>query len=543
MSFKRDDMLDTYLLETSQILEELQTVVLKYKDEPAFSKDAVDEIFRHMHTMKGSAGFMMFEQLNALAHKTEDVFFYIREHKPEGVNQKDLVALVLKVSDFIQGELDRLSEGEVADTDSGALIEELDEFLKHISKDDAEDERKASSGASTQIYIAPKDTKASHYFQIYITYTRDTKLANVHAYKVVHALKGVAEEIKYSPSTILSDEKSSDEILDQGFKILLKSHSPKKKIDEIVSAGYETRSISIIEIDASRFKAGFKLFGVDAPIAAKQTEVATEYVPGDFVVHANAPGGGKVLAKDSAAAKSKSNHVNIEISQMDKLSDLIMKLVSAEKKLSDDKTTEKVKKLTGDIQDIVMNMRLVPMTNIFLRMNRIIFEASRKMDKDIECSIIGDEVRADRGIVEHIADPLMHMVRNSADHGIEPSSVREAAGKPAKGKITLKAEIKNGELLVSVSDDGAGLNREKILNKAKEKGLTDKNRKDSDYTDEEVWKFITLPGFSTNANITEFSGRGVGMDVVVTSIEQIGGTLDITSKAGKGSTMTMRFPL
>ncbi len=543
MSFKRDDMLDTYLLETSQILEELQTVVLKYKDEPAFPEDAVDEIFRHMHTMKGSAGFMMFEQLNALAHKTEDVFFYIREHKPEGVNQKDLVALVLKVSDFIQGELDRLSEGEVADTDSGALIEELDEFLKHISKDDAEDERKASSGASTQIYIAPKDTKASHYFQIYITYTRDTKLANVHAYKVVHALKGVAEEIKYSPSTILSDEKSSDEILDQGFKILLKSHSPKKKIDEIVSAGYETRSISIIEIDASRFKAGFKLFGVDAPIAAKQTEVATEYVPGDFVVHANAPGGGKVLAKDSAAAKSKSNHVNIEVSQMDKLSDLIMKLVSAEKKLSDDKTTEKVKKLTGDIQDIVMNMRLVPMTNIFLRMNRIIFEASRKMDKDIECSIIGDEVRADRGIVEHIADPLMHMVRNSADHGIEPSSVREAAGKPAKGKITLKAEIKNGELLVSVSDDGAGLNREKILNKAKEKGLTDKNRKDSDYTDEEVWKFITLPGFSTNANITEFSGRGVGMDVVVTSIEQIGGTLDITSKAGKGSTMTMRFPL
>ena len=264
MSFKRDDMLDTYLLETSQILEELQTVVLKYKDEPEFPEDAVDEIFRHMHTMKGSAGFMMFEQLNALTHKTEDVFFYIREHKPKGVIQKDLVALVLKVSDFIQGELDRLSEGEVADTDAGELISELDEFLKLISDDRGEDEKRTSQSKSTQIYIAPKDTKASHYFQIYITYTRDTKLANVHAYKVVHALKGVAEEIKYSPSTILSDEKSSDEILDQGFKILLKSHSPKKKIDEIVSAGYETRSISIIEIDASRFKAGFKLFGVDA---------------------------------------------------------------------------------------------------------------------------------------------------------------------------------------------------------------------------------------------------------------------------------------
>ncbi len=549
MAFDRDDMLDTYLLETSQILEELQGVVLKYRDEKEFPPEAIDEIFRHMHTMKGSAGFMMFEQINMLTHKMEDVFFYIREYKPTDVPHKELIELVLKVGDFVQGELDRLSAGEMADTSAQALIDELDAFLESINveknaagnKDITETEGSSATG-STQIYIAPKDTKASHYYQIYITYARDTKLANVHAYKVVHALKGIAQDIKYSPSSILTDEKSSDEIIEQGFKILLRSAVSKKQIDKIVSAGYETDSISISEIDAARYNAGFKLFGVDADIAAKHSKDKTEYVPGDFVVHANAPGGGVVLAKDNAAAKLKNSHVNVEVAELDRLSDLVMKLISQENKLAGDKTTDKLKKLTEDIQSVINNMRMVPLTNIFLRMNRVIFEASRKLNKDIECSIIGDDVRADRGIVEHISDPLMHMVRNSADHGIEDADLREAAGKPRKGRITLKAEIADGELRISVSDDGAGLDRDKILKKAREKGLMDEDRSDADYTDEEVWRFITLPGFSTNTDITEFSGRGVGMDVVVSSIEQIGGTLDIESRKGLGSTMTMRFP-
>ena len=390
MAFDRDDMLDTYLLETSQILEELQGVVLKYRDEKEFPPEAIDEIFRHMHTMKGSAGFMMFEQINMLTHKMEDVFFYIREYKPTDVPHKELIELVLKVGDFVQGELDRLSAGEMADTSAQALIDELDAFLESINveknaagnKDITETEGSSATG-STQIYIAPKDTKASHYYQIYITYARDTKLANVHAYKVVHALKGIAQDIKYSPSSILTDEKSSDEIIEQGFKILLRSAVSKKQIDKIVSAGYETDSISISEIDAARYNAGFKLFGVDADIAAKHSKDKTEYVPGDFVVHANAPGGGVVLAKDNAAAKLKNSHVNVEVAELDRLSDLVMKLISQENKLAGDKTTDKLKKLTEDIQSVINNMRMVPLTNIFLRMNRVIFEASRKLNKDI----------------------------------------------------------------------------------------------------------------------------------------------------------------
>jgi len=382
-------------------------------------------------------------------------------------------------------------------------------------------------------------------------------MANVHAYKIVHLLRDVTEDIKYTPEDILTSESSSDEIIERGFKILLKTGCSKRKLKKMVSEGYETVDIEVTEIDAARFEAGFKLFGVDAPLAAKVTKKDEEYAPGDFVVHSGAPGKGKFLAKDSDPKRDKGGYINVEAADMDRLADLVTKIMKAQKKLiedqeirqaglelkSFDRNADKIKVMTSELQDVVTTMRMVSFTNIFLRMNRVIFEASRKLGKDIECVIVGDDVKADRGIIEHISDPLMHMVRNCADHGIEEANERMLKGKPMRGKITLKAEIKDGELFVSVSDDGAGLDREKILKKAHEKSLIDDSKPDKDYTDEEVWKFITLPGFSTNTEVTEFSGRGVGMDVVVNTVETIGGKLEIESKTGEGSTMTMRFPM
>ncbi len=564
MSFElnRDDMLDTYVLETTQILEELQALVLRFQDADAFSEDAIAEIFRYMHTLKGSAGFMMFEQMHMLSHKTEDVFYYLREHKPASVPQKELIELVLKVSDFFQGELEKLSEGQDADTDAGDLIDELNTFLEKISASDEDKKNEkltetAAESSDTRIYIAPKDTKANHYFQIYIVYARDTKMANVHAYKVVRLLKDIAVDIKYTPEDILTSEASGDEILDKGFKILLKTGCARKKLKKLVSEGYETEAIEIKEIDAARFEAGFKLFGVDAPVVAKVTKDDKEYAPGDFVVHNGAPGQGRFLAKDTEQKKDKGTHISVEVSDMDRLADLVIKLSKAQGKLIDDKevrdaglkleafdrNADKIRVITSEMQDLVTSMRMVSFTNIFLRMNRVIFEASRKLGKDIECVIEGDEVKADRGIIEHISDPLMHMVRNCADHGIEDGNERMLAGKPMRGRITLKAEESDGELRVSVSDDGAGLNREKILKKAHDKDLIPADRPDEDYTDSEVWQLITIPGFSTNSEVTEFSGRGVGMDVVVNTVETIGGKLKIESTEGKGSTMTMIFPV
>jgi two-component system chemotaxis sensor kinase CheA len=186
---------------------------------------------------------------------------------------------------------------------------------------------------------------------------------------------------------------------------------------------------------------------------------------------------------------------------------------------------------------------MVPLANTFQKMNRIVFDVSRKLGKDIEFVMIGEQTEVDKNIIEHISDPLMHMVRNAVDHGIETNEERRECGKIGKGKVTLAARTEAGKVWISVEDNGTGLNREKLLAKARKQGLLDENKPDSAYTDKEVYQFITLPGFSTNEQVTEYSGRGVGMDVVVQNIQAIGGTLEIESEPGLGSIMTLKIPL
>ena len=176
-------------------------------------------------------------------------------------------------------------------------------------------------------------------------------------------------------------------------------------------------------------------------------------------------------------------------------------------------------------------------------MNRIVFDVSRKLGKDIEFEMVGEHTEVDKNIIEHISDPLMHLVRNAVDHGIETNEERGDSGKPDKGKVIMSARTEAGKVWISVEDNGKGLDREKILAKARKQGILDENKPDSAYTDKEVYQFITLPGFSTNEQVTEYSGRGVGMDVVVQNIQQIGGTLDIESTPGFGSIMSLKIPL
>jgi two-component system chemotaxis sensor kinase CheA len=186
---------------------------------------------------------------------------------------------------------------------------------------------------------------------------------------------------------------------------------------------------------------------------------------------------------------------------------------------------------------------MMPLTNTFQKMNRTVFDMSRKLGKTIEFEMIGDTTEVDKNIIENISDPLMHLVRNSVDHGIETPEEREAAGKTEPAKVTLEAKNEGGKVWISVSDNGKGLSRNKLYRKAWENGILPDNRIESDYSDKEIFQFITYPGFSTKEKVTEFSGRGVGMDVVVKNIQKIGGVLDIESVEGEGTTMTMKIPL
>ncbi len=577
--FNTDGMLDIYLFENNQLLEQLQETVLDQKDADCFDDDAINEIFRAMHTIKGSSGVMMFDEITAVSHKLEDVFYYLRESRPDNVPHIKLVEHVLAVADFIQGEMDKLSDGEDADGVAKDLIADLDDFLESIKG--TKKEKKEIIGenvyeAPTQFYIAPMAQSASHYYQIYIVYTPDTQMANVHAYKAVYALKEIAEDLLYSPDNIITDANSGSEILEHGFKILLQTQSTESDIRNIIGMGYEIQALELFEVNEATYKRGFDIFGADIQIdldssveeienkaeqaegeAVEKKAEEKKIAPGDFVIQNKEPGKGKKLAKDRQKKAEKTSYISVDVAKMDMLMDLIGELVISESVVLQNpdlkvpglrldnfnKAAGQLSKISTDLQNIIMSMRMVPLTNTFQKMNRIVFDVSRKLGKEIEFEMVGDTTEVDKNIIEHISDPLMHLVRNSVDHGIEMPEERMAAGKTGKGKITLFAKTEAGKVWIGVQDNGQGLDRKKIMEKARKQELLEEGRKESSYTDKEVYQFITLPGFSTNEQVTEYSGRGVGMDVVVQNIQEIGGSLEIESTPGEGSLMLLKIPL
>ena len=578
--FSTDGMLDIYLFENEQLLEQLQEMVLEQKDADCFDEDSINEIFRTMHTIKGSSGIMMFDNITAISHKLEDVFYFLRESQPHHVPHLELVEHVLEVQDFISNEMEKIRNGDPVDGDASEIIAELDKFLEGIKRaeegEGAEPVPENVHEEPKQFYIAPVATSASRFYKIYITFYPETEMSNVHAYKTVYALKEIAEDLLYYPEDIISDEKSAEVIMEDGFKILLQAQCSEEEIRDIIGLGYDIKKVDVFECKAEEFLQGFDFSNQETlqeqKAVAQETKVQTQeqiesieeekasekpkITPGDFVIKSKEPGKQKKLAKDKPKAE-KASFISVNVSKMDQLMELIGELVISESVVlqnpdlkvpglnlnSFNKAASQLSKISTDLQNVIMSMRMVPLTNTFQKMNRIVFDVSRKLGKDIEFEMVGEHTEVDKNIIEHISDPLMHLVRNAVDHGIETNAERAASGKPDKGKVILSARTEAGKVWISVEDNGKGLDREKILAKARKQGILEDSRLDSEYTDKEVYQFITLPGFSTNEQVTEYSGRGVGMDVVVQNIQQIGGTLDIESTPGNGSIMSLKIPL
>lgn len=571
--FDTESMLDMYLFENQQLLEQLQEIVLDQKDADCFDEDSINEIFRTMHTIKGSSGIMMFDEITAVAHKLEDVFYYLRESHPDNVPHLELVDHVLEVADFITAEMDKLQDGEAADGDASGIIADIDAFLNKIKGEDSTPVKENVHEEPKQFYIAPVATSDSHFYKIFITFYPETELANVHAYKAVYALKEIAEDLLYFPENIISDESSAEVILDEGFRMLLQTQSSEDEIRKLIGIGYDIEKVDVFECSAKEYQQGFgqptEKIEIDLDSSVEEIEARTEgaekaeakpkkeMAPGDFVIQSKTPGKAKKLAKDKPKKSEKAAFISVDVSKMDMLMDLIGELVISESvvlqnpdlrvpglKLDNfNKAAAQMSKISTDLQNVIMSMRMLPLTNTFQKMNRIVFDVSRKLGKDIEFEMVGDTTEVDKNIIEHISDPLMHLVRNAVDHGIETKEEREASGKTERAKVRLSAKTESGKVWIIVEDNGKGLDREKILEKARKQGLLDMTKPDSAYADKEVFQFITLPGFSTNEKVTEYSGRGVGMDVVVQNLQQVGGSLEIESTPGEGSAMILKIPL
>ncbi len=567
--FNTDGMLDMFLYESEQLLEKLEGIILEKQNAECFDDSDINEIFRIMHTIKGSSGIMMYENITKVSHKLEDVFYYLRESHPDNVPHGELVEKVLDVSDFINGEMEKIRDGERTDGDEGTIVEELDEFLKRLKGEIKEQgirlPRENKHEEPTQFYIAPVASEESRFFRIVIHYRNDTQMSNIRAYSATYALKDIAEDLLYTPEDIISNENSADEILVEGFTMLLQTKSDQEEILGLIDS-VEAESIDIEEITSEQFGRGlFEMAqpieepeihidlgdGESAPAVKKEPEPV---VPGDYVVKSKETGKGKTLAKNQP---KKQSVISVNVEKMDSLMDLIGELVIAEAVVLQNpdlkvqgldltnfkKASGQLSKITTELQEAIMSMRMMPLANVFQKMRRIVFDISKKLGKDIDLQVIGENTEVDKNIIEHISDPLMHLVRNSVDHGIEENPAdRTALGKPERGTITLEARNESGKVYVSVSDDGKGLNKEKLYAKAKQNGLIG-DKEITDFEDNEIYQFITLPGFSTKEQVTEYSGRGVGMDVVVKDIQAIGGRLEITSEEGHGSEMTLVIPL
>lgn len=482
--FNTDSMLSMFLYESGQLLEQLEGIILDKQDEDCFDDADINEIFRVMHTIKGSSAVLMYENITKVAHKLEDVFYYLRESHPDDVPHLELVDKVLAVSDFVTGEMDKIKDGDNPDGDETQLVEDLDEFLSRIKgeikKQGIRLPKENKHEEPSQFYITPVAENDSHFYRIVIHYRDDTQMSNIRAYSATYALKELAEDLLYSPEDILTNEDSSNTILMEGFHILLQTKSSKEEILDLIDSS-EAEKIDIEEMTANEYGRGLVEFGMGDPsefihLEEEKKEVKVQKstqkpAPGDYIVKAKETGKGKTLAKNQHKQQT---IISVNVEKMDALMDLIGELVIAEAVVLQNpdlkvpglelgnfqKASAQLSKITTELQEVIMSMRMMPLTNVFQKMKRIVFDVSRKLDKDIELEVIGENTEVDKNIIEHISDPLMHLVRNSVDHGIEENTNdRIKLGKPEKGKITLEAKNEGGKVYISVRDDGKGLNK------------------------------------------------------------------------------------
>ena len=562
-------MLETYLYETNSLLDALDELLVNDEKIGDFSSEDVNEIFRSMHTIKGSSAMMEFNSLSTIAHHIEDLFFYIRDKGIESLDpehKKELFDLMFRSGDYLRSEVQKVEEGSPLSEDAqiDSFANEINAFLKKISNTSEEDSSAAEPKASgqeekTAVPGMPEDSAAAFFLHIYLD--EGSGMENLYAFMIINALQD-AFTFRCYPEDVETNPDTSAEIVENGFYLAFDSQDDVTQAESMLKSQAHIRSYEILENPGRKTAApepAAPKAETQSPASAPSVPVANDSnasgnAPAAPASHAAAPAN---AAPAKAHAPVKQNLISVNVMKLDSLLDIVGELVITESmvtsspelnQLSRDsfdnfmKSARQLRKLTDDLQDIAMSLRMVPISGVFQKMNRIVRDMKQKLNKDVRLIIEGENTEMDKNIVDSIQDPIMHIVRNSMDHGIEETEEeRIRAGKDPQGELILAAVHTSSEVVITVTDDGYGMDPDKLLAKAAEKGLLTKPA--SEYTKKEALNLIMLPGFSTNQTVTEYSGRGVGMDVVKKNIESVGGTFALDSELGSGTTVTMRIPL
>ena len=538
----REPMLEVYLFETTQLMEQLEEISIECEKDKKIETEAINEIFRIMHTIKSSSAMMMFNNISTLAHSLEDLFFFIRESKEVTIDFGNLFDLVLCGIDFIKGEVVKIQNEEEADGSSEKLVLKSKSTLEEMKKVNGDNGNKESTKPieETKYYISSYESSEKNgeeKFTARIFYEDGCEMENVRAYTVVHNLKNIASEIYHIPEDVIENNDSVDYIRKNGFLIGFSTSIGAEKAEEQLNETIFLRDLEFKKVDEYPSEITDLFKKTEIILEEPVEEITTNIVEGERI------------AKNG----KQQSIISVNTSKLDMLLDLVGEIVISEAMVTKNpdlnglqldnfnKASRQLRKLTNELQDVVMSIRMVPVSITFHKMNRIVRDISKKLNKEVELQIIGEETEVDKNIIDHISDPLMHLVRNSLDHGLEDNEERLTLGKPKIGKITLEAKNAGGDVFIIVRDDGQGLDRKKIYDKAKLKGLVTKT--EAELSDKEIFSYILLPGFSTNEDVTEYSGRGVGMDVVKRNIDSIGGSIFIESVLGKGCKISIKIPL
>lgn len=535
-----DSLLDTYLFETNSLLERLDELLIEAEQNKDFTEDEVNEIFRSMHTIKGSSAMLEFNSLMEIAHHIEDLFFYIRENGMSALDteqKNELFNLMFKSVDRLREEVEKVENNEPLSTNIDSFINEINDFLSKISnqKQGAEQDSGAAQPAAADGSSASVLPECPYCIRVF--FQDGCGMENLRAFMLITTLNESGYDFSYYPSDVETNSGSSQEIIENGFYIGFQDEDQANKASVIVAGSNNIHSYEIIHNKTESEEEKKTETGADGKTAAP-ARISETKRQGSPVQH----------------APVKQNLISVNLSKLDSLMALVGEIVITESMVTSSpdlkglkldnfmKSARQLRKLTDDLQDISMSLRMVSVSGVFQKMNRIVRDMKKTLNKDVRLTLVGEDTELDKSIVDNISDPIMHIVRNSMDHGIEDSAEeRIAAGKNAQGEIILSAVHTGNEVIISIQDDGKGVDTDKVLAKARANGFL--TRPEEEYSRKDILALLMEPGFSTNSEVTEYSGRGVGMDVVKKNIEALGGTVTMTSEKGEGSCTTLKIPL
>lgn len=500
---------DVFLSESAEYLQAITDGLLALESSPD-DLEPVETIFRGAHSLKGMSAAMGYGRTQELTHKMESLMDTVRSRKQ--VADRSLIDLMLRATDSVRDLISEESSGGAA-CDTTTIVEEL------VARTSAGSAPKVAEVTAFEAAPATDAAEGSLY-RVRVTIEQGCVLKGVRAYMAIKRLSHMGTVVE----TIPSARDIEDEQFDHTFEILLRSRSTAGAVRDAALAVTEVEEVTVEELEAA--PAQSEDAPVPAPAAAQQ--------------------------RRSVPKLSETQTVRISIGHLDSIVNLVGELVIVRSRLEGiasqldrpdlDDALAVLERISADLQQEVMQTRMVPVGNIFNRFPRMVRDLAHDLGKDVNLEMGGQDIELDRTVLDEIGDPIVHLLRNSLDHGIETPEERVAAGKPPKGTIRLHAEREREQIRITVADDGRGMDLDRIWTKACDRGLVDRTARDS-YSDYDVFMLVCLPGFSTMDAATKISGRGVGMDVVKGKIEYLGGTISLTSQPGQGLAVTLMLPL